>query len=187
MVDWIERLLPPEEDEEEEDVLLREAGGVLPPPEDEAGEDGAAAGEDRAPEAGKDGPAAAEAAAEQGRDPGGAEEKFWERAIDGQTAERPARRTVQDGEAAAAAPPRRQGQGEGLGPGRARTAAEGLEALYRQTARAAQAAAPALEARPVERMVHVRETEGGAALTAEELDRAVRRDSRRYDGGMSIF
>lgn len=187
MVDWIERLLPPEEDEEEEDVLLREAGGVLPPPEDEAGEDGSAAGENRAPEAGEDGLAAAEAAAEQGRDPGGVAEEFWGRAIDGQTAEQLARRTAQDGEAAAAAPPRRQGQGEGPGAERARTAAEGLEALYRQTARAAQAAAPALEARPVERLVRVQEAEGGAALTAEELDRAVRRDSRRYDGGMSIF
>jgi hypothetical protein len=36
-------------------------------------------------------------------------------------------------------------------------------------------------------MVRVQEAERGAALTAEELDRAVRRDSRRYDGGMSIF
>ncbi len=185
MVDWIERLLPPEEDEEEEDVLLREAGGVLPPPEDEAGEDGAAAGGERAPEAGEDGPAAAEAAAEQGWDPGGAEEEFGVTAPGGQTAEWLARRRAHSGGPSAAAP-RRQGQGEGRDTGRERTAAEGLEALYRQTARAAWAA-PALEAQPVERMVRVREKEGGAALTAEELDRAVRRDSRRYDGGMSIF
>ena len=33
-----------------------------------------------------------------------------------------------------------------------------------------------------------REQNGGAAgLTPEEFDRAVRRDSRRYDGGMTIF
>lgn len=31
------------------------------------------------------------------------------------------------------------------------------------------------------------EAETARQLTVDELDRAVRRDSRRYDGGMSIF
>lgn len=64
----------------------------------------------------------------------------------------------------------------------------GLEGLYR---RAAQAVRPAAaQILPVERAGRTfRGEEPGrtAALTVEELDRAVRRDSRRYDGGMTIF
>lgn len=63
---------------------------------------------------------------------------------------------------------------------------EGFAWLYRHTARAAAgdtgsapgAARTAWEAR---------EEDGSAALTAEEFDRAVRRDSRRYDGGLTIY
>lgn len=91
----------------------------------------------------------------------------------------------------AAAPP---GQ---TGPGRAQTPSppaapdraggQGLAELYRQTARAALPPAPA--AAPAQSRQGVLEHEPGGApgLTAEELDRAVRRDSRRYDGGMTIF
>ena len=68
------------------------------------------------------------------------------------------------------------------------TAAErGLEVLYR---RAAQAGRPAAQSLPVEQAGRTRYAEEPgrtAALTVDELDRAVRRDSRRYDGGMSIF
>lgn len=91
----------------------------------------------------------------------------------------------------AAAPP---GQ---TGPGRAQTPSppaaperaggQGLAELYRQTARAARPPAPA--AAPVQSGSRAPEREGAdtPGLTAEELDRAVRRDSRRYDGGMTIF
>ena len=68
-----------------------------------------------------------------------------------------------------------------------REAGSGLEELYRRTALAVSPAAPAL---PVEQAgrVHPSEEPGrAAALAVDELDRAVRRDSRRYDGGMCIY
>ncbi len=180
MTDWIELLLPPEEDEEEEDIRLGETGGVPPPPEERTGEAGTATGGEGAPEDGEDGLTARKGDAAR-LSPGGTgetageAEPAWERAMRAHSAGGPG------------APAPRQGDADGPSPGRTRTqAAAGLEALYRQTARAAWAAS-ALETRPVERMVRVQEAERGAALTAEELDRAVRRDSRRYDGGMSIF
>lgn len=63
----------------------------------------------------------------------------------------------------------------------------GLAELYRQTARAIRPAASA--AAPARIGLRAPEREDGAPppLTAEELDRAVRRDSRRYDGGMTIY
>lgn len=64
----------------------------------------------------------------------------------------------------------------------------GLEELYRQTVQAARPAVPAVA--PSESAVRVLEREAAGSppsLTAEELDRAVRRDSRRYDGGMTIY
>ena len=64
----------------------------------------------------------------------------------------------------------------------------GLEGLYRQAVQASRPAAP--QARPVEqteRPARAGEPEQAAALTVDELDRAVKRDSRRYDGGMTIF
>lgn len=68
------------------------------------------------------------------------------------------------------------------------TAAEkGLEGLYRQTV---QAGHPVTQGLPVEqagRTVRAGEPGRTAALTVDEMDRAVRRDSRRYDGGMMIF
>lgn len=69
------------------------------------------------------------------------------------------------------------------GPGDGRL---GLEELYRRTA---QAARPAFQAAggPDGRTVRMDERDAPRQLTVDELDRAVRRDSRRYDGGMSIF
>jgi len=67
------------------------------------------------------------------------------------------------------------------------TAERGLEELYRRTA---QASRPAVRTLPVEqagRTLRAEEPGRTAELTMDELDRAVRRDSRRYDGGMSIF
>ncbi len=64
--------------------------------------------------------------------------------------------------------------------------ARGTLALYRGAARgirsAQAAAAPAAGAAVAERM-----TAGTGSLTVDELDRAVRRDSRRYDGGMELY
>lgn len=62
----------------------------------------------------------------------------------------------------------------------------GTLALYRSAARGIRsvqtAAAPAAGAAVTERM-----TAGTGSLTVDELDRAVRRDSRRYDGGMELY
>lgn len=67
---------------------------------------------------------------------------------------------------------------------RVREALSGLEGLYRRAAEAALAPSAAHPAPPRE---PDRAEAPAAGLTAEELDRAVRRDSRRYDGGMSIY
>lgn len=67
------------------------------------------------------------------------------------------------------------------------TGSRGLAELYRQTAQAVRPATPAVTPAQAGSRVLEREDAGGPPLTAEELDRAVRRDSRRYDGGMSIF
>ena len=69
----------------------------------------------------------------------------------------------------------------------ARGAQSGLEELYRRTA---QASRPPVQGLPVEQAgrTHQAEEPGrAAALTVDELDRAVRRDSRRYDGGITIY
>ncbi len=63
----------------------------------------------------------------------------------------------------------------------------GLEGLYRQTVRAVRPAPQALPVEQAGRTVRAEEPGRTAALTVDELDRAVRRDSRRYDGGMNIF
>ena len=62
----------------------------------------------------------------------------------------------------------------------------GLRMLYR---RAGEAVRSAIVPVAASSGITVFQDSSGAAagLTAEELDRAVRRDSRRYDGGMSIY
>ena len=66
-------------------------------------------------------------------------------------------------------------------------AESGLEGLYRQTVRASRPAPQALPVEQAGRTVRAEEPGRTAALTVDELDRVVRRDSRRYDGGMTIF
>ncbi len=82
-----------------------------------------------------------------------------------------------------------EGAAEALlaGARRAIEAQAGLEGLYRQTVRGARPAAPALPPEQAGQPARAQELGGTAPLAVDELDRAVRRDSRRYDGGMSIF
>lgn len=68
-----------------------------------------------------------------------------------------------------------------------RLAEKGLEGLYKQTVQASRPAAQSLPVEQAGRTVRADEPGRTAALTVDELDRAVRRDSRRYDGGMTIF
>lgn len=112
-------------------------------------------------------------------------------------------RTVRDGEREPVSPAERAedlelsglewvvrtGTAEGVADGlRRMTAAQaGLEGLYRQTVEAARPAAPALPPERAGRTARAQEPGSAASLAVDELDRAVRRDSRRYDGGMSIF
>lgn len=77
--------------------------------------------------------------------------------------------------------------GPGAGADPAGGAGTGLEKLYRQTAKAVQTPAPVPASGQAGRSVRAAELEGAAYSAVDELDRAVRRDSRRYDGGMTIF
>ena len=63
----------------------------------------------------------------------------------------------------------------------------GLKGLYRQTVQGLRPAAPALPPEQAGRTARAQEPGSAASLAVDELDRAVRRDSRRYDGGMSIY
>ena len=63
----------------------------------------------------------------------------------------------------------------------------GLEGLYRQTVRGLRPAAPVLPQEQAGRTDRAREPGSAASLAVNELVRAVRRDSRRYDGGLSIY
>ena len=79
---------------------------------------------------------------------------------------------------------------EGVGrSGAARAGLEqaGLKGLYRQTVQGLRPAAPVLLPEQVGRTARAQEPGSAASLAVDELDRAVRRDSRRYDGGMSIY
>ena len=67
------------------------------------------------------------------------------------------------------------------------TARGGLEGLYRQSVRGLRSAAPALPPEQAGRTARTQEPGSAVSPTVDELDRAVRRDSRRYDGGMSIY
>ena len=73
------------------------------------------------------------------------------------------------------------------GPAQTGPAQAGLEGLYRQTVRGLRPAAPALPPEQAGRTARAQEPGSAASLAVDELDRAVRRDSRRYDGGMSIY
>lgn len=66
-------------------------------------------------------------------------------------------------------------------------AERGLEELYRRTVQAGRPPAQNLPVEQAGRTLRAEEPGRAAALTVDELDRAVRRDSRRYDGGMTIF
>lgn len=196
MVDRLEELLAglaaeeeeEEEKEEDEDRMTEpEPAGYAPAPEIEAGTPEERA---RMPERGPEEPALP-----RDRDPAFAPEQ----------APRPEERERAEGErepgltAAAAGPaelPPRAGpagagtaSGPELEPPRAELnlAGRGLWKLYRQAVEAGRPAAPALPAEQAGRTFHAEEPGRTAKLTVEELDRAVRRDSRRYDGGITIF
>ena len=62
--------------------------------------------------------------------------------------------------------------------------ASGVERLYRRMAEAVAVSPVSAAAHGV---IREEQTAEAAGLTVRELDRAVRRDSRRYDGGMSIY
>lgn len=90
--------------------------------------------------------------------------------------------------AEAAGLPGRAGEAEMSATGNAgRPGDEGLEGLYRQAVRAGRPAAQNLPVEQAGRPMRAEEPGRTAALTVDELDRAVRRDSRRYDGGMTLF
>ena len=74
-------------------------------------------------------------------------------------------------------------------PGLAQSGLEqaGLKRLYRQAVRGLRPVPPALPREQTGRTARMREPGSAASLVVDELDRAVRRDSRRYDGGMSIY
>ena len=71
--------------------------------------------------------------------------------------------------------------------GRPGAALAGLEGLYRQIVQGLRPAAPSLPPEQAGRAARAQEPGSAASLAVDELDRAVRRDSRRYDGGMSIY
>lgn len=75
------------------------------------------------------------------------------------------------------------------GPAAPEPSLAGLEELYRETARETlPSAAPAIPQGGRGEFARRAEEPGSAAsLAVDELDRAVRRDSRRYDGEMSIY
>ena len=203
MVDRLEELLAQmadEDDEDQEDALALEAERV-PPDAPAPGSEGQTEGSEdlgSREEAAQTERETASASIENG--------ELWEKIprIGGEQTPEDDRLASahENGLTAARAP--RAGNGQtvgGLEPAKLATAAEdaaaapapgavaegGLEELYRRTA---QASRPTAQSLPVEQAGRTRSAEEPgrtAALTVDELDRAVRRDSRRYDGGMSIF
>lgn len=81
----------------------------------------------------------------------------------------------------------RAGEAAEAGAWPAGTAEAGLERLYRRTAQAGRLPAQGMAGGTAAWTRPEKEPGQTAALTVDELDRAVKRDSRRYDGGMSIF
>lgn len=188
MVDWLEELLAAmdgDEDEQEDAPALEieRAATAVPAPAPEAGAGGRGAGRPEGAEAGqaarlteRGGPEGALCAGYgpresrwlgEGAPPGDAPGGPW--AGGSRTAE-----TRAIGEM-------------GSGTASAGEAEAGLEALYRQTAQAARPPLQSMAGWQAAQAWPLQGPEGAAALTVDELDRAVKRDSRRYDGGMSIF
>ena len=87
------------------------------------------------------------------------------------------------------APVGRGEPGDGERPSPASSRSRAGRALLERTRRLHRAAdfppAPGREKAPVVELR--RSAERGGTLTAEELDRAVQRDARRYDGGFSLY
>ncbi len=171
MVDRLEELLARLEAEEEQEDW--EEPETIPAPAPPAGgRDGWEADGEKAPEA----PAAGTA---QGWTAEGPEGREW----DGEVPDRPPEALPRPERARREE--RRAGEPAATGPG---TGSGGeLEALYRQAARAASPLPPVPQAGQAGRSFRGEEPGRTTALTVEELDRAVRRDSRRYDGGMEIY
>ena len=187
MIDRIEELLSrmaAEEDDGQEDAPVLEAGGR--PPAVLRRRDGDETAEDGREE---DGPGAPDGAPEGLDAPAaeGPEEEpvlSWDRPAPLPPPES-ARNGEEDGPAPHAAAQAEAGDGWALpaaGP-------DGLEELYRQTARETlpPAALPAPQAGMTGLGPRAAEPGTAASLAVGELDRAVRRDSRRYDGGMTIY
>ena len=200
MVDRLEELLAQvadEDDEEQEDALALEAERALPAvPEsrEESGRESRPELENRK-EPGQTGDETVTAPMDNGEPwaavpraagvnppAGGGPEARYENELTAPRMLRAGGSRMAEGPKPASA----EGSAE-VAPTPAAVAERGLEELYR---RAAQAARPAAQSLPVEqagRTRHAEEPGRAAALTVDELDRAVRRDSRRYDGGITIF
>lgn len=189
MVDRLEELLAlmEAEDEEERENGLEvqwtkpsaraapEAGEERDPPEPEAEDrQGPLAGPELGPGEGRGAGAAAQ-------DGAGGRRMLAEELDAATLALRPATGAVERLAAGWNAP-------DGAGPAVVRReTGSALEELYRRTAQAASPAALALPVEQAGRVPPAEEPGRSAALAVDELDRAVRRDSRRYDGGMSIY
>lgn len=196
MTDRLEELLALMDDEDEEEQ--REGGSTLTEGAPPVGAPLEKRPEERA--AGEDAPADGSAPeqdareAQNGAEPASAQEQVW---------------PILDGDGPGAAAARRQPEGPGDAPpeeGNApredrdgergaemarvirRGDESGLDGLYRRAVQASRPAAPqVLPPEQAGRPFRAEEPGRTAALTVEELDRAVRRDSRRYDGGMTLF
>lgn len=196
MVDRLEELLAQvadEDDEEQEDALALEAERAIPAapaPEDEGRPESGPESEGRE-ETGQ-GERAAPAPPENGELRGKIFHAGGERPPEvgrpvsdhGNRLTAPRAPGAGDGQTAGPRPEEPAAAADAPAPG---AAERGLEELYR---RAAQAGRPAAQSLPVEQAGRTRRAEEpgrAAALTVDELDRAVRRDSRRYDGGITIF
>lgn len=200
MVDWLEELLAAVDGEDEggqEDALaltLEGAASPAPPPVPEAGAGGRRPGQAEEPERPWDTavPALRGDREERADSRGGGlpgdrrlhESGPLKNALDalgplrdgcGHIEQEPGTAGFQPGETAKA------------GAKTAGTAEAGLERLYRQTVQAARTAAQDAAGGQPARTGPAEDPGRTAALTVDELDRAVKRDSRRYDGGMSIF
>lgn len=192
-----------EEDEGQEDAITLAKAAPAPPPREEGETAGTGGQPGNGLGQGSDGPGgAAEGPTGDGQGPGPDGAPVWledvgavretVRAIGRQAVAETLGRTAG---ALEAARPETVGMPRGTGAGGAAASAAadgrgtgtGLDRLYRQAVGAARPAAPALPPERAGRTVRAEEPGSAASLAVDELDRAVRRDSRRYDGGMSIY